>query len=65
MTANKKPTERPIYRAVMIGLAVGSAVFLAGRWVGQLDVETSLIVAGFFGFAVATYLIQTINSGKS
>jgi hypothetical protein len=45
----------------MFGLAVGSGCFLVARYAFGLDVDPSLIMAAFFGAAVAVYLKQKPN----
>ena len=58
--AEKKRKDR-VFKAVMLGLMAGSAVFLGERYLLKLDADTSLIVATFCAVAVAVYLLQKID----
>ncbi len=50
--------QNPYFKPVMIGLAVGSGSFLFFRYAFGQAVDPSLIVATFFGVAVAIFLAQ-------
>ncbi len=63
-----KPTptrQSKTFKAVMLGMAAGSATFLVCRWLFKLSFEPSWIAAGFVGFAIGTFLVQKARSGKS
>ncbi|MGE0627404.1 MAG: hypothetical protein AB7O43_06220 [Hyphomicrobiaceae bacterium] len=53
-----------LFKAVMWGFAAGSATFLLCRWGLKLGMDPSLIVSGFVGFALGTYLVQQVLAGK-
>lgn len=59
--AQRKRKQR-IFKSVMIGLMVGSAVFLAERYLLRIDPDTSVIVATFFAVATGMFLLQRVDS---
>ena len=53
--------KQRIFRACMIGLMVGSGVFLALRWGLKLAVDPSLIAGTGLGVAVGVFLLQRVD----
>ncbi|HXF54498.1 MAG TPA: hypothetical protein VNK52_10285 [Hyphomicrobiaceae bacterium] len=51
-------SDNPYFKPVMSGLAVGSGSFLLLRYAFGAAIDPSLIVAAFFGVAVAVFLAQ-------
>ena len=47
------------FKAVMLGLMAGSAVFLAGRYLLKIDVEAALVVATFVAVGIAVFMLRT------
>ncbi len=55
----EKPEQKEFrrkFRAVMLGIAAGSASFLLVRYLFKTSIDIGLVVAGFFGGATGTFL---------
>ena len=57
----QKARKDKVFKAVMLGLMTGSAVFLGERYLLALDVDTSLLVATFCAVGVAVFRLQLID----
>ena len=53
--------KQRVFRAVMLGLMAGSAMFLAERYLLKIEVETALVVATGIAVAVTVHLLQQIT----
>ena len=47
------------FKAVMLGLMAGSALFLVERYLLKIDVEAALVVATFFAVGIAVFMLKT------
>ena len=58
--AQDKARKEKTFKAVMIGLMVGSGTYLAERYLLKIDVDTAVVVATGVAVALTVYLLQQI-----
>lgn len=56
--ADEKKPQASSFRPIMIGLAIGSGIFLLQRYLFNIDVDIALPIATFFTISSAMFLLQ-------